>query len=451
MGTEDLNRFAVLVRDRLRLREGRQPPSRRLAGALSDLAEIGALAPGGRLPSERDLALIVGLSRGTVAAALNALCEEGLFERRHGSGTYLRETVATGTPSFSGLLRAGAVLADLSTSVVPDPSHLVVPPLDAAELLRTPTGHGYDAKGDPRLRALLGGDVLITGGAQQGIDLAARVLLRPGDRVLVEDPTYGGALAAFQRAGALAVPVELADPRAARAAIGLHRPALIYAVSVNNPTGAVPDLRHVADLARADDILIVEDRTLAELVFEGACPAPLADGHPHGTVTVGSLSKVLWGGLRVGWLRAAEPLLARLAEAKQDADLATSAVSQRMAAELLEGNPAGSWRAELAARRDHLSTALAAALPAWTWEPPRGGLSLWVRLPGTDTDRFSALTRRYGVAVAPGSLFSADGRHRDRLRLSFALRPELLDQAVAGLTEAWRARDQRTSTPAQSG
>ncbi|ACZ88362.1 histidinol-phosphate aminotransferase [Streptosporangium roseum] len=436
VGSEDLDQFAALVRDRLRLRQGREPAGRRLAGALTDLAEIGALAPGTRLPSERDLAQAVGLSRGTVAAAFNALCDEGLCERRHGSGTYLLQA-----PSFTGLLNAGAVLADLSTSVVPDPSHLVLPPLDPAELMRTPSGHGYDTRGDPRLRAMLGGDVLITGGAQHGIDLAVRVLLRPGDRVLVDDPTYGGALAILRRAGAHAVPVDLADPGAVGAAIARHRPALVYVVSVGNPTGAVPDLRHVAELARAQDVTIVEDRTLAELVHEGEPPAPLATVHPYGTVTVNSLSKVLWGGLRLGWLEAAEPLLARLTEAKQGSDLATSAVSQRLAAELLERNPVASWRAELARRRDHFAAALTARLPGWTWTRPQGGLSLWTRLPGVDTDRFAALTRRYGVAVAPGSLFSADGRHRDRLRLSFALPPELLDQAVTGLARAWEERD----------
>ena len=437
METEDLDRFAVLVRERLRLRGGRQPPSRRLAGALSDLARTGALAPGARLPSERELAQMVGLSRGTVAAALNALCEEGLAERRHGSGTYLRQADAHGTPSFSGLLRTGAVLADLSLSVVPDPSHLVQPSIDIAELLRTPSGHGYDPMGDPGLRALLGGDVLVTGGAQQGIDLAARVVLRPGDRVLVEDATYAGALTVFSRAGAHTVAADLTDPDATRAAIDRYRPALIYVVSVNNPTGAVPELRHVAELARAAETVLVEDRSLAELVFDGEPPAPLRDLHPHGTITVHTLSKVLWGGLRVGWLTAPEPLLTLLTEAKQDNDLATGTVSQRLAAELLRHNPVARWRAELAARRDHFTAALAAALPGWTWTTPRGGLSLWPRLPGVDTDRFAVHARAHGVAVAPGSLFSPTGRHRDRLRLSYSLPPPLLDQAVKCLTEAW--------------
>ncbi|WP_242453980.1 PLP-dependent aminotransferase family protein [Bailinhaonella thermotolerans] len=440
MGSEELSGFAVLVRERLRLRDDGETPGRRLAGALRDLAEVGALAPGARLPSERDLARIAGLSRGTAASALNLLCAEGLCERRQGSGTYLREDAAPPPASLPGLLRAGAVLADLSASVVPDPSHLVLPRIDAAALLRTPSGHGYDALGEPRLRALLGGDVLVTGGGQQGIDLAARVLLRPGDRVLTGDPTYGGALAAFRRAGAHAVAADLTDPGAVRAAVELHRPALVYTLAVGNPTGAAPDLRHVAEIARDADLPILEDRVLAELVYDGEPPAPLARTHPHGTVTVGSLSKVLWGGLRVGWLAASEPLLARLAEAKLDADLATGAVSQRMAAELLERNSPGPWRAELARRRDHLAGALAAALPEWSFDVPRGGLSLWVRLPGADTDRFAAHARRHGVGVAPGSLFSPDGRHRDRLRLSFAPPPALLDQAVAALAEAWRTR-----------
>ncbi|MEV0385088.1 PLP-dependent aminotransferase family protein [Nonomuraea sp. NPDC050643] len=543
MGRED--NLVTLVRDRLRLHQG--TPSRRLAGALADLAQTGLIVAGTRLPSERDLAQAVGLSRGTVAAAFNALCEEGLCERRHGSGTYV-----LGTPSFGGLLRGGAVLADLSTSVVPDPSHLVVPPTDPADLLRSPSGHGYDAMGDPRLRALLAlspdigvmgsqvttapaepgaagaagqvegtrkavggapggtpsavpsgvasgaaagvasgapgevpgevaggmrgeepsgahggvrggvsskglgvglrgmwggasggvgaGEILVTAGAQQGIDLAARVLVRAGDRVLVGDPTYGGALSAFRRAGAHVVAVDLTSVTAVEEAIARHRPAAVYVVSVDNPTGAVPALGHVAGLAGDAGVPVVEDRTLAALVYDGTPPPePLARLHPYGTVTVGSLSKVLWGGLRVGWLTAAEPLLARLGEAKVDADLATSAVAQRFAADLLERNPVAPWLAELASRREHCLAALAEHLPEWTWTRPAGGLSVWARLPGTDTDRFAVVAREHGVAVAPGSLFSPDGRHRDHLRLSFALPPDLQNQAMTALVRAWHA------------
>ncbi|NUR88223.1 MAG: PLP-dependent aminotransferase family protein, partial [Nonomuraea sp.] len=424
MGHVD-DQLVVMLRDRLRLREGRESPSRRLAGALSDLAQTGALS--GRLPSERELAGVVGLSRGTVAAAFNLLCEEGLAERRHGSGTYVRSYPAA--PGFSGLLTGGPVLADLSASVVPDPSHLVMPALDPEELLRTPSGHGYDPLGHPALRAVLG-PVLVTGGAQQGLDLAVRAFVRAGDRVLVGDPAYGGLLSILRRAGAHAVPVDLTSPAAVEAAIAAHRPALVYVAAVDNPTGAVQDLEHVAAAADAADVLLVEDRTLAPITYGRPSPEPLARRHPHGTVSVGSLSKVMWGGLRVGWLEAAEPLLARLVEAKLDADLATGAVSQRLAAALLELNPLTTWLDTLTARRAHFTGLLSEHLPGWRFTMPAGGLSVWARLPGVDTDRFAARAREEGVAVAPGSLFSPDGRHRDRLRLSFALPLPLQTEAV---------------------
>ncbi|MEV6226331.1 PLP-dependent aminotransferase family protein [Saccharopolyspora shandongensis] len=440
MSSADVDQFAALIRDRLR--HGNGPLSRRLATALTDLARTGALSPGTRLPSERDLARVLECSRGAVAAAFNALFEEGICERRHGSGTYL---AAAGRESAMGrLLRPGAVFADLSTSVVPDPSHLRVPKLDPAALLSTPSRHGYDLPGEPGLRELIGGEPLITGGGQQGIDLATRCLARPGDAVLVEDPTYTGALAAIQSCGAraVAVPTDRRGmlPDAFRDAIARHRPAFAYAQAVHNPAGTVADADRVAELAgiaRDAALPVVEDRTLAELVHEGPRPGRFADEHPHGVVEVHSLSKVLWGGLRVGWLAAPEPLLAQLTELKQTSDLATSTVGQRFAAELLRHNDFATWRAELARRRDHLAAALRSHLPQWTWERPAGGLSLWVRLPGTDTDRFAELARDNGVAVAPGSLFAADRGHRDHLRLSFALGPELLDQAVAALARTW--------------
>ena len=453
MPIADVDRFAVLIRDRLRLREGRGPLSRRLAESLTELAETGALTPGTRLPSERDLARVLDCNRGAVATAFNALCEAGVCERRHGSGTFLAdaEPRPAGGSGLARLLRPGTVLADLSTSVVPDPSHLVVPPVDAADLLRTPSRHGYDACGEPRLRALLqertGAEVLITNGAQHAFDLAVRCFTRPGDAVLVEDPTYAGAFAAIQRSGARAVPVRTdrhgMEPDALRAAISRHRPAFAFVMAVHNPTGnAMPaDRAHaLAEIARAEDLLVVEDRILTDLVYSGEAPGTVAAGHPHGTITTHSLSKILWGGLRVGWISASEPLLARLTDLKQDTDLASSTASQHLATILLRHNTIEPWRAELARRREHLADALRAHIPQWTWADPDGGLSLWVRLPGTDTDRFAETARRHGVAVAPGSLFSADGRHRDRIRLSFALTPEMLDQAVAGLVRAWQDR-----------
>ncbi|MER7014182.1 PLP-dependent aminotransferase family protein [Saccharopolyspora sp. NPDC000359] len=442
MPSADVDHFAALLRDRLRHEHG--PLSRRLAAALTDLARTGALSPGTRLPSERDLARVLECSRGAVAAAFNALFEDGICERRHGSGTYLATSGATS--AMDRLLSPGAVFADLSTSVVPDPAHLQLPRLDAADLLRTPSRHGYDPRGEPGLLELLG-DVLVTGGGQHGIDLSTRCLARPGEAVLVEEPTYPGALAAITGCGARAVAVPTDEcgmlPGALSEALTRHRPAFAYVQAVRNPTGAVADakrVRELAGIARDAELLVVADHTLADVRCDGPAPGRFADTHPHGTIEVHSLSKTLWGGLRVGWLVAPEPLRSQLTELKRTSDLATSTVTQRFAAELLRHNDSTEWLAELTRRRDHLSAALRRELPQWTWPHPAGGLSLWVRLPGTDTDAFAERARERGVAVAPGSMFSPDGRYRDHLRLSFALTPELLDQAVPVLAQVWGER-----------
>jgi DNA-binding transcriptional MocR family regulator len=445
----DRDQFTLLLRDRLRLRGAGQTPSRRLAGAVRDLAEAGALPPGTRLPSERELAPAVGMSRGTVAAAYRALVDAGLCERRHGSGTYL---LAPAMSDIGHLMRRDALLIDMSKSTVPDPSFLRLPGLDPADLLRAPSQHGYDLLGDARLRAALrgrvtGGGFLITSGGQHGIDLALRCFARPRDVVLVEETTYPGALAVIRRCGAEPVPVACdahgPDPDAFRAAVARHRPVAAYLIAVHSPTGRVTAPERVAEvarIAREHDVLVVEDRVLGELVHGVPAPPSYAGGHPDGAVVVGSLSKVLWGGLRIGWVAAPPPLLARIAELKMENDLATSTVSQRMAAAALEHSALDEWLAELARRRDHLSAALRRDLPQWTWRQPDGGLSLWVRLPGADAERYAELARAHGVAVAPGPLFSTDRGYRDHLRISFALTPELLDRAVDALAAAWHAR-----------
>ncbi|GAA3182656.1 PLP-dependent aminotransferase family protein [Nonomuraea roseoviolacea] len=447
----EAERFTVLLRDRLRAR-GTGQPGRRLAAAVRDLAEAGALPPGARLPSERELAPAVGMSRGTVAAAYRSLVLAGLCERRTGSGTYVVDhRPQEGGWGFGHLMRADPLVIDLSKSVVADPSFLRLPAFDPAELLHAPHQHGYDAMGDPRLRAGLreraGDNFMITSGAQHGIDLALRCAVRQGDVVLVEETTYPGALAVVRRCGAQPVPVPCDEdgpsPGAFRDAVDRHRPACAFLMGVHSPTGRVTPAQRVAELAgiaRAADVLLVEDRALAEVVHTGDAPLPYATGHPDGTITVGSLSKTLWGGLRIGWVSAPAPLLSRLAELKVENDLATSVVGQRMAAVLLEQAAGDQWRQELRRRRDHLSRALRRDLPSWRWRTPDGGLSLWVRVPGADAERFAHLAQAYGVAVAPGTLFSPDGRHREHLRLSFALAPELLDQAVTALAAAWQAR-----------
>jgi DNA-binding transcriptional MocR family regulator len=159
---------------------------------------------------------------------------------------------------------------------------------------------------------------------------------------------------------------------------------------------------------------------------------------------VGSLSKLFWGGLRIGWVRAPASLAVRFARVKATNDLGSSVVSQLMAERLLRRTRDGSGyaddlRAELRGRYTALATALRAELPGWTWNEPQGGLSMWVRLPSGDAEAFAQAALRLGVAVATAPALSPSSRHRDRLRLSFSAPVPELQKGAGLLADAWRA------------
>jgi DNA-binding transcriptional MocR family regulator len=158
---------------------------------------------------------------------------------------------------------------------------------------------------------------------------------------------------------------------------------------------------------------------------------------------VGSLSKLFWGGLRIGFVRAPEPVAVRFARVKATQDLGSSAVSQLLAERLLaataaDDRPLQAQRRELRHRYDTLSGALRRLLPSWSWPEPRGGLSMWVRLPDTDADAFAQAALRQGVAVATAGALSPSAAHRDRIRLSFSGPPAELEEGVVRLAAAWR-------------
>jgi DNA-binding transcriptional MocR family regulator len=319
---------------------------------------------------------------------------------------------------------------------------------------------GYSPWGSSPLRTLIAervtgwglpttsGQVVITAGAQQGISAAASCWLRPGDTVVVEDPTYPGAVAAFAQAGArfVGVPLdghgvrldELSEAMAAR-------PALVYLQStVQSPTGTVLSLarrRRVAELVRHYRVPLLEDLALADLCWTPA-PPPVAAFCPEASVAVvGSLSKVLWGGFRLGFVRAPEPLALRFARVKATGDLGTSALSQLLAERLLTGTPGlwGSRSLELRRRYQVLAASLTRRLGQWRFDEPAGGLSLWVSLGGIDAERFAQSALRHGVAVATATPLSVSDRHGDRIRLSFASPPAVLREGVDRLRAAWDA------------
>jgi len=221
----------------------------------------------------------------------------------------------------------------------------------------------------------------------------------------------------------------------------------------------------VAALARRHpDVTFIDDMTLADVsLSDGDVPVPLAALAPDAPniVTVGSLSKLYWGGLRVGWVRAPSGIVARLAAAKAAADLGSTAYHQGVVAAVVAGQHDAivKWRAEWTrSRYDAVAAALRSFLPAWDWAPPSGGLTIWARLPGAaeagagaaaagpagadragegpgspDSSAFAQAALRRGVAVVPGRLLSSAGGGRSYLRLAFTPPPEQLTAAVLAL------------------
>jgi len=266
-----------------------------------------------------------------------------------------------------------------------------------------------------------------------------------GQAAVAEDPTFPGMLDALRRAGARPVGVPPGDVARLASVVTTHGPALVYVIATHqNPTGRTmppADRQAVAALAgRHPDVTFIDDVTLADLPLSDA-PAPLplaalAPGAPN-IVTVGSLSKLYWGGLRVGWARAPAGIAARLAAAKAAADLGSTSFQQGIVAALVSGrhDEIVKWRAEwLRPRYDAMAAALRSFLPGWEWAAPSGGLTVWARLPaGAESSGFAQAALRHGVAVVPGRLLSgADGGGR-HVRLAFTQPPERLVAAVRAL------------------
>jgi DNA-binding transcriptional MocR family regulator len=462
------------------------PLYRLLAARIARLADTGALSAGLRLPPERDLAAALSVSRNTVAAAYQVLRDEGMAESRQGAGTRIvphRTTPAAvhrANGFFAGLLENSVLDADLTLAAVDCAPQVAAALAEPASVLGgtepvTATS-GYFPLGLPALRVAIArhlthrftlpadpAEVIVTTGAQQALDLLIRCEVLPGQPVVVEDPTFPGALDALYRAGARVIGIPAGsglDPDRLEHVVRTHRPAMVYLIPTHhNPTGLMMPAGHrrrVARLAAAHpDTLFVDDMTVAELPLgDHPAPPPLAafgPGQPN-LLSVGSLSKLYWGGLRTGWISAGPGLIARVAAAKAAADLGSAAFPQAITAALLNDkhDDIVKWRSEwLRVRYDALTKALRAALPEWTWPEPDGGLTLWIRLgPGqADGSAFAQAALRHGVAVVPGRLLSASAGGAsgsgggtspasECLRLAFTQAPDVLARSAVALAAA---------------
>jgi DNA-binding transcriptional MocR family regulator len=321
-------------------------------------------------------------------------------------------------------------------------------------------------EGDPALReavaARLSGrglptepdGLLVTGGSQQGLALVATALLEPGDVVLVENPTYLAALQCFGFTGARVVPVPTdADgvvPEALEELARQERPKLLYLVpNFQNPTGRTLPLarrRAVAEVAERHGLWIAEDDPYGDLRFEGEREPWIAglDAAADRTILLGSFSKIMAPGMRLGWLRAPAALLRACVIAKQAADLHTSTVDQAAAARYLADNDLDAHlervRTAYRDRRDALLAGLPAALPAGSsWNRPEGGMFVWVRLPdGHDATALLRTAITHDVAYVPGLPFFAADADPAALRMSFTTHtPDEIGEGLVRLARAF--------------
>ena len=342
--------------------------------------EQAALPPGGRLPAERVLARELDISRSTVVAAYQELRERGFAVTRHGSGTVMRNVTpaaaGASSPAVAALLARtdhAAPLIDLSVGA-PDFDDLVSDlTVSGSALPQRARGHGYVPLGWPELRELVAqllsrrgaptspDEVLITNGAQEAISLAVGLVAADGRRVAVESPGYSSALDAIVRAGGQPLAID-------RDAAGLrvdslkqllerhHVHALYIAPSCNNPTGGrtAPHRRErIVALAADHELTVIEDTVLDELCFDGDPGPPLWALLPERVLAAGSLSKVAWGGLRVGWLRAPRPVILRLARIKGALNIGVGAFDQLAALAILDDYPQLCLQRRAQAKRTH--------------------------------------------------------------------------------------------------
>jgi DNA-binding transcriptional MocR family regulator len=443
----------------------RSPAYVALADAVRHALLAGTLPVGTRLPSERELADHLGLSRTTTTAAYGALRHQGYLASRRGAGSVLTLPTPSRSDHWQHQGPTSSWELDLSMTAPPLPAELPAAVTAALDLLPSHAHgiSGYAMQGSPVLRAALAQrytargvpttpeEILVTTGAQHALHLLFGVLCSPGDRVAVEHPTYPNAIGAVRERGARPVPVPMTpagvDLDLLESTLRQSAPRVVYLVpDYHNPTGASLDeegRRRAAELCRRHRAVLVADETLTDLRLDGpALPPMITSPQAARTVVcVGSASKSFWAGLRVGWVRAPKELVARLATARVTSDIATAVLDQLVLVRLLEQEEAvlARTRDELRGRRDRLLGLLAERTPSWRVEPPPGGMVLWVDLGERASTSLAALVERSGLRVAPGTKFSVDGSFDQYLRLTFSLADDDLERAVDLLADAWPA------------
>jgi DNA-binding transcriptional MocR family regulator len=486
-------------------KESSTPVYRQIIQYFEKMISQGKLTQGYRLPPERKLARALGVNRTTVLNAYQALKEAGLVEGHVGRGTTVLPPSGpaeverhgaqplrwpqllrrqTGTP-WEGVIRDLHALTERKDSIIlsigcpaPDlvPTRVLMEAQQAVIAERGPEAFSSGpCEGVSGFRIALSAlmerrgaacdpeAILVTSGSQQAIDLIARVLLEPGDTVVVEEPSYFGALNVFRQAEArlVGVPVDRSGMRTdlLEAVLQRHRPKCIYTLPTHqNPSGALLSLerrRELLELAHRYRVPVVEDDIYHDLSYDMEPPPPVKalDGEDL-VIYVSSFSKLVAPGLRIGWVVAPRPVFHQLVLARQLSDLHSATLSQLVLERLLTSGALLRHAAELrqayARRRDTMEDALRALAPEGvSWTKPAGGFYFWCRLPAVPQAALLARAGEERVSYLPGAPCFVHEPPEHRVRLSYAHCPaDAIHEGVARLMRAVRKVPRPSGQPA---
>jgi DNA-binding transcriptional MocR family regulator len=445
----------------------RSPAYKGLHDKLQELIGDGRIPQGARLPSERSVTEALGVSRTTVTRAYSDLVASGFATAHRGSGTFAAVPIDRRKAHDRSLHPVGSSPDDDSIDLN-CAAGAATPGVAAAcerALARLPaylSGDGYLPSGLPELQAMVAEsfvarglptvpeEIVITSGALSAVAIVARALSRPGDRIVVESPVYSNAIEALRLGGGRLVSSPLADPLGSsgwdlegiEATLRQTSPHLAYLIpDFQNPTGFLMGeadrARYARALASARTVAIIDETLQPTAHTDVSMPAPFATDATN-AVTIGSASKIFWGGLRVGWIRSPRSLVEQIVTTRVRLDLGTSLFDQLVVSELVgSADVRDARREQLRAQRDALVAAVREHLPSWRFRIPEGGLSLWLQMPEGSATRLAAEAERVGVHVAPGPAFTVEGGLDSWVRIPFAKPETDLVEATRRIAAVW--------------
>lgn len=426
-----------------------------LADHIKALILDGRLTVGERLPSERALALELRRSRSTITRTYSLLEQDGYVSRLHGGSTRVALPYENASPA-SEHSDSAIDLSIASMDSTPGLYDATARSLPRLAALRGTSG--YSLRGLPELREAVAqrftergavtsaDEIIITSGALSALNLILATIGRRGERALVEQPTFPHAIEAIHRHGYRMTPtpvdVDGWDTRHLNETLLGARPHIAYLIpDFHNPTGAtlLDDARsRIVTTARNVGTHLIVDETTTELdIDRGWAPAPMAASGPN-VITIGSMSKIAWGGMRIGWIRAERSLIARLLAVRPSFELGTALLEQCIAVELLADIPALTSHVSrrLQAGRAAVASGVA-TMPGFQMPPTPGGLSAWVDIGAALSTRLSLAARKRQLILPPGPRFTTGGVLERRLRIPITLPPERTAEAMQRLSLAW--------------